>query len=217
MSTLKRNATTTRARLAALLALLLAAWAPLMAGEAPKVEPAKDGLKIDAGDFGAFTLTWPRLALAAGEEKPQDVTLDGNKAALKYACGATLEVTVDGGDVALKFAGLPAGAEKFLTDMVIPNGFAGANWKVAGETAGAGAFPKDKPEKPHLFQGNAKTLTFSDPKGRSMTVTAPAYTFIQLQDNREWNWEVYQMCLFTPITPNTTDYSLSFSVMAGGK
>ena len=66
---------------------------------------------------------------------------------------------------------------------------AGGSWK-----AGDGAetpFPAQKPAKPHLYQGNAASLTLRNVEGATLKLAVPPDSFQQLTDNREWGWKIF--------------------------
>ena len=56
-------------------------------------------------------------------------------------------------------------------------------------------------------------------RGRMLTLDLPAYTYQQLQDNREWNWAIYEWTAFMPYDPANPRLTLKItgSVAAGGE
>ena len=92
----------------------------------------------------------------------------------------------------------PRTRNSFVLEMHIPISFnQGGSWQI-GETPKV-TFPKEKPPKPHLFQGHAPALRISDYAGRSLEIKAPEYSFLQLTDNREWNWSIFHFRCNTPL------------------
>jgi len=163
------------------------------------------GLEIEAGTLGKFTLGYPIL-LAEGEKqgvlKPIEKRVAGKQATVKYEGGGQLTLAIQGADtVAMEFSSLPAGVRKFRMDMLVDFGFSeGGTWQI-----GDGApklFPKEKPPRPFLFQGNAETLRLTNAEGKSLSFRVPRWSFQQLQDNREWNWQIFAWMFIAPLDPN---------------
>ena len=133
-----------RASRAALLSLALAlgTFLPARAQQAPAFSAAHDGVAIDCGTFGRFTLTYPTLD--TGSDKPLapvEVTASDGKAKLKYAGDAEVDVAVGpDGTVSYAFLNPPAGLKTYRVSMLIDAGFSqGGTWQIG---AGDGtAFP----------------------------------------------------------------------------
>jgi hypothetical protein len=62
----------------------------------------------------------------------------------------------------------------------------GVKWAIDG--AEAQEFPKDKPPKPFMYQGNATLFELTSPSGVKTALQLPAFSYQQLQDNRELLW-----------------------------
>ena len=96
-----------------------------------------------------------------------------------------------------------------VVEMHIPISFnQGGKWKIGVTTAD---FPKEKPAKPHLYQGHASSLRISNYEGcdRTGPVETPEYSFLELSDNREWNWPIFNFRCATPLAdPQGTDLFL---------
>ena len=155
---------------------------------------ANDGLAIDAGSMGKFTLNYPVLVGKQWDQvrKPIEKNLAGNTAVLKYDAGEQVEIVLQPGTGELTFtpSHLLADEKTLRCEMLVDFNFAnGGTWKI-----GDGAetpFPAEKPAKPHLFQGAADALRLKTFQGATLTVTAPRYSFQQLTDNREWGWKTF--------------------------
>ena len=164
----------------ALLSLVLAfgAFLPARAQQAPAFSAAHDGITIDCGTFGRFTLTYPTLD--TGSDKPLvpiEIAASDGKAKLRYAKNAEVDVSVGpDGKVSYAFLNPPAGLKTYRVSMLIDAGFSqGGEWQI-GSVAGT-AFPAEKPPKPHLFQDNASAFTLSNFEGKSLTFGVPAYSY----------------------------------------
>src|SRR3954471_15214233 len=151
-----------------------------------------DGIEIEAGSLGKFTLDYP-LLLDAGH-KPVHKLLGKNPAGLTatltYEGGGQVDVTLgDAGKVRFKIVHAPADVKVIGWEMHIPIAFSqGGKWKIGDQEAD---FPKEKPARPHLYQGHAPALHITNYEGKSLEVGMPENTFLELTDNREWNWSIF--------------------------
>jgi len=182
----------------------------------PGFEFTDAGLEVDAGGLGKFTLEYPAL-LDASKEQPAHKLVEkkpfGASATLTYEGGARVVMSTEPeGKVALKFQSLPADVKAIAVEMKIPIEFSeGGSWKIGGS---GGAFPKDKPSMPHLYQDHARALEITK-EGRSLVLKTPEYSFLQLTDNREWNWSIYNFRALVPA--ETVHDGISFSISLGAK
>ncbi len=181
---------------------------------APKAKPApvahapgtslrltREGLVIEAGSAGQFTLVYPVFVGGKWDDvrKPIETTVLGNSATLKFDGDGRLEVALQPGEgtLTLNLASVPAGVKSLRTMMMIDFSYAtGGSWTIGDgkETP----FPAQKPPKPHIFQGNAETLTLRNFDGATLALQVPPYSFQELTDNREWGWKTFQWQFNTP-------------------
>ncbi len=93
----------------------------------------------------------------------------------------------------------------------------GGTWKFDGGEAKG--FPKEKPAKPFLYQGNASLFTLTDAASHGISFTVPEHSFHQLQDNREWGWKIFQWQVLVPINRGWEVHPLAIAetLAAGGK
>ncbi len=198
-------------RLSATLLALLLALVPF-AGPAAELSFGQEGVEIDAGSIGKFTLEYPKFSDANYQEihKLVQKNLTGKTAALKYEGGAQLDLTLaTNGKLLLKFAHVPADVKTFQADLFIPFSFnQGGSWQMGDKEA---PFPQEKPAKPHLFQGGTTTFRIRNYEGKSLVIQVPEYSFLQLSDNREWNWPIFQWRSFTPFDPNRLEVAFTIS------
>lgn len=153
-----------------------------------------DGVGIDAGGMGQFTLQYPVLVGERWDQvrKPIERRVSGATAAIRFDAGANIAVALDAasGEVTLTPSNLPSDAKSLRMEMLIDFNYAnGGTWKI-GDGA-ATPFPAEKPAKPHLCQANATVLTLHDPQGAGLSIQVPPYSFQQLTDNREWGWKTF--------------------------
>ncbi|MGD0088690.1 MAG: sugar-binding protein [Planctomycetota bacterium] len=160
-----------------------------------------DGVHIEGGSLGNFVLSYPVLISEKPNQelKPVEKNVAGAHATLKYDRGAQVEVSIaDNGEITLGFKGLPANIQKFKAEMLLPFDLAqGGKWRVDGKEQ---PFPAQKPPKPHLYQGQGKTFQVVNLENRCLSLTVPDWSFLEVQDNREWNWKVFFFRLTAPLT-----------------
>jgi hypothetical protein len=171
----------------ALLVLLIATTAP--AGEA-LLGFTDDGIRIAAGTMGGFVMEWPELNGPGNKSlKPTGKRHDNGHASLTYPDGTVLTLTASGGDLALAFDRMPAGIDSWRCSTILPSTLRrGGSWRIGDK---AGEFPREKPPKPHLYQGTNSEVRISDLTGAALLITVPAYSFHQVQDNLEWGWDAF--------------------------
>jgi hypothetical protein len=199
-------------------ALLFAAFILSAAGSlfGSSIKLADDGIVVDSGAGDPLTLTFPTLldAKQSPAAKIVEKRIAGNKATLRYDNGAVLEITAArDGSATLAFSSVPDSVHSIqeTTNLSIAYGNGGTfKFGKGVETP----FPQDKPAKPHIFQGNASEVSFKNPEGKTIHLSIPPYTYCDLQDNREWNWAIYQMKMITPFDRNIAAYKFSTSAVA---
>lgn len=175
------------------------------------------GVQIDCGSMGSFVLCYPVLETVAGKLAPSEKKL-GEEAILNYPSGVSLKMAITGDKkIVLKFSGDTGGIKTFrMADLLIPTHFGeGGEWK-AGDSEKK-IFPKEKPAKPHLYQGSVGRFEFSSPEGGAIRFSLPPYSFQQLQDNREWKWDTFAWLFQTPFTEGTSTYEVSVEVVSASK
>jgi hypothetical protein len=190
-----------------LVSAILAAGTPLWAAS---LRTTDDGLLIDAGSMGRFTLSYPTLLGERDDQafKPIQHEATGERAVVSYEGGGRIELSVQAdGVVLLQLADLPASARKLRMDMLIDFSFSeGGSWQI-GNTSPT-PFPKEKPAKPHLYQGNETVLRLTNFEGKVLTFEVPSYSYQQLQDNREWNWKIFAWMFIAPLDPGVPRLSV---------
>ncbi len=210
-----------RSKFAFVFPLLTAIFAALTAAPAVAAEAAihfsAEGIEMDAGSLGKFTLEFPALLDSAQKplRKLVEKTTAATSATLQYEGGVKLTLTTgEGGTVRLTFSEAPPEVKYVQWDMHIPISYnQGGKW-TAGDKAGD--FPKEKPHTPHLFQGNAETLRITNFEGKSLSIRMPQYSFLQLSDNREWNWAIFHFKTVTPFSPDRKDLALTITTQSAG-
>lgn len=169
---------------------------------------ANEGLRIDAGSMGAFTLSYPKLHGDGGEVHPLiEKAADGATAAVKYEGGASAALTISEGEVTIVFSDMPEDVTTFRMDMLIDFSYSqGGSWRIGeGEDT---PFPARQPPTPFLFQGNAPDFTLTSFEGKNLSFKLPQYSYQQLQDNREWNWKIFAWFFQAAYNPDWKTYTV---------
>ncbi len=197
-----------------ILAVLAAAgWAAAAPGA---MKFGQEGLEIQAGGLGEFTLEYPKLFGDGDKEihKRTSVKAAGASAVLEFEGGPTMTLTAGAdGRVVMAYARMPRDVKKAVMSMLIPIQFnQGGRWRCG---ATEGSFPKEKPAtRPQLFQGNETAFRLSNHEGVTLDITTPEYAYQELTDNREWGWAVYCWRFHAPVNHDRSDMVLT--VKAGG-
>ena len=171
------------------------------------------GIELGCGSMGTFTLEFPKLILTEGTKlDPVEKQIAGDTATLTYEGGGTIAVNATGGRVTLRFAGLPESTQTCSTEFFIaPSYSAGGRWKTGDAD---GDFPETKPPKPHLYQGNSRNFEFSDINGKRLRFSLPEYTYVQVQDNREWGWNIFWVNFLSPCDRNRASAEIGIELDA---
>ena len=179
---------------------------------AATVSTDEDGVVIDAGGMGTFNVSYPELEGGA-PHKIIAKTPAGKIATIQYDGGANLRVDVsDPSQIVYTFAGVPADVKQAQIVMMIEFSYQqGGKWKI---DATNGSFPVEKPAKPHLYQGNASTFELTDAQDESLSLHIPDYGYIELCDNREWNWAIYALHTHFPLQAGNPTYKIALSTGA---
>ncbi len=176
-----------------------------------------EGIEIESGSLGRFTLGYP-LLLDGGHKTVHKLlgkNPAGKSASLNYEGGAQVEVALgDAGRVLFKITKAGPEVKAIGWEMHIPIAFnQGGKWKIGDREAD---FPKEKPAQPHLYQGHAPAMKITNYEGRSLEVQVPENTFLQLTDNREWNWGIFHFRAVKPFDPYQNELALTIRVTSAG-
>jgi len=184
----------------------------VLTANAGPVRLSERGVEIDGGSMGAFTLAYPQIATktAPGKDEAaiQQRLADG-KAVLKYPCGIVVHVSIGGdGAVTYRFDGDRDVVERFrIGELLIPADYRdGGAWRIGD--GDAKPFPSEKPANPFLHQGNATRFEFTSLDGKRIRIELPPYSYQQLQDNREWNWNVFAWWFQAPFNRDKAEYTV---------
>ncbi len=174
---------------------------------------SETGIGLACGGMGTFTLAYPVLDLGDSKKhEPVEKRIQGAKAVLTYEGGGQIEAAAASGKISLTFSDLPATAKALSMEMLIaPNYSEGGRWSM--EEA-KGEFPKEKPAKPHLFQGHSRSFDLANINNQRLRFALPEYTYVQLQDNREWGWNTFWVQFKVPYLPERRTVEIAVSMDA---
>ncbi|PAW76589.1 MAG: hypothetical protein B9S32_14520 [Verrucomicrobia bacterium Tous-C9LFEB] len=162
-----------------------------IAAEAVKLAASPEGITIDAGVAGIFTLEAPRLMLKSDDynaPKPAVTVLDASTAVVRYATGGELTMRVAGSRIAVSYSGIPEEAHALRVMMLIPIRF-GQGGQVGLDERALVALPATK-KKNFLLQEGGTKLRLVDPSGGGFSLTM-AGGFHEISDNRFYNWPTF--------------------------
>jgi hypothetical protein len=179
-------------RIFSLVSLLAFAFALTMAAQAaPPLTFTEEGVKIDVGSAGTFTLAIPELSIQGQKPEKATVTPDsGTGGVAKYPSGAQLKYSIDQakGQVGIHFSRLPEGARHFRFTMHVPIRYnQGGSWAFDG--AELQKIPLEKKEQ-FVQAGNAHAFHVVSPSGKGISIKTPG-GWQGFQDNRVFNWPIY--------------------------
>lgn len=185
------------------------------AAAAVELKTGEKGIHINAGSLGGFEFAYPSFSNGGKDVHPLvEARPAGANATLKYEGGATIEITTTpAGDITYTFSGVPADVKSFSSTMLIDISFGrGGKWK-AGDKEGI--FPREKASPAQFFSGNANSVSISNASGDHMDLRIPDYSFMQLTDNREWNWAIYAGRFFVNVNPGMKTARFKVEVTKG--
>ncbi|HCE45264.1 MAG TPA: hypothetical protein DET40_17125 [Lentisphaeria bacterium] len=176
--------------------------------DAETLSLSNEGIVIDKGADGKFEITYPVFVDNANKNvKIMDKSVKGSKATLKFEGGGQIDLELKGGEVQCSPSDVPGNIAKFGCSMQISNEYGrGGKWIIGGTDEKE--FPKAKPDKPFLFQGNQSKLILISPSGARTEFAIPEYSYQQLQDNREWGWNIYQWHFWTPFNKDNPNFAI---------
>ncbi|MGN0843926.1 MAG: sugar-binding protein [Kiritimatiellia bacterium] len=178
------------------------------------VSLAANGLHLDAGNMGEFVLAHPQLNLEGAENhsKPIETRVESAEVRLFYKNGGLLVARLDRVNkrVVYRFEKKPDGLRGWRQEMFIPFHFnQGGSWRVGSASA---PFPAAK-GKAKLFQGHGNKFSLIDPNHSGLVLSFSGNPYIEIQDNREWNWNIFwsSFTFFSSADSFSIGYSLDTS------
>lgn len=162
-----------------------------------------------AGGRGEF-IPFPELKLQGGKtETPRRVSPDMEDTLMKYPCGALLKATViSPGRCQLILTDIPeqvSGLRQTVTLPLAPylNGHVelGGKQKVVG-VANQGV---------EITGTGQHSIGMFRPDGEGYVYALSKNAEVQLQDNRAWNWDAFQIVFSLPVDSGKLNYSISIA------
>ena len=172
----------------------------------------EEGITIESGSTGSFTLGYPVLVGERWDQvrKPIEKSVAGNTAIIKFDGGARVEVTLQADTLTLTPANIPADVKSIRQEMLIDFSFANGGAYQMGSGSET-PFPTEKPAKPHLYQDHATSFLLRSPQGAAVSFALPQYSFLQLTDCREWNWKTFNWQISIPYNAEAGPLKLKIS------
>ncbi|CAM3021252.1 polysaccharide deacetylase family protein [Rariglobus hedericola] len=194
-------------------ALFLGAQVFAATGKSP-LSLSPEGVVIDNGVDAPITLKYPLVMNEARKEaKVSAATVTGATAVVNYEGGGQVGVKLADGSVTFDLAAMPAGTKHLHAVMNIGAEYTGVGkWQVG--TGAVTLFPQDKPASPFLHKGGATEFSLFGPTGARTTVHVPVFCYQQVNDNREWNNNIFQWHVFLPVTPDASTLTLQIEITA---
>jgi len=187
----------------ALLSLLSMSYAHC----AVTLTPGKSGLQISGvSDKLTFTLAYPIL-VSLDKKKSYKSTgsevTDTNTVVVKYEGGEELTIDIEPtGAITLKGVNVPPEIGFVEMRMNISQSFnTDGTWQF--DSGDSKPFPLAKPEKPHLYQGNAITFTIRTSDGKGIMLAIPEHSYQELADLRAWGSQSFGWMSMVTYTPDT--------------
>ena len=171
----------------AILFFLLTFGAVFSACSAENASVTPRGILFKSGTMELY-LKYPilRKNKQAPEATPSVTVKSAELAELDYGHDTKAIVTLNGKSGTVTFTNRQKRQPFF--SMLVPLNYAdGGSWKWKGET---GRLPK-LPGDVRLFRGNGNQVTITAPDGKSFVLHAAGHH--QLQDNRHWKWNTFQL------------------------
>lgn len=157
----------------------------------PSLSTSPDGILINAGVAGQFTLETPRLKMRSDDydgQKAAVTVTDATHAMLKYPEGLTIEITISGSKIHYNY-GQPSDATYGLRfTILVPIRF-----NADGQYAFASEIYKPFPrllDKQFLYQGNDGPFRLKDVSGEGFSVQTSG-GWQELSDLRLFNWATF--------------------------
>lgn len=176
------------------------------------------GIMLDMHSAGQITMAYPKLNGLKPTTPAKIANESSVRTHLEYVDGVTATISLDDQrQIRLDFYHLSDQVKSLRMEMPLPISLAKGG-KFAIEGGKTTPFPAEKPDKPFLYQGNQSSITIIHPTGPGFTLTMPKYGFQQLQDNREWNWNIFYWWygIDLPSGQSTATFQFKVDDLAGG-
>ncbi len=209
------------AAIAAVFAALPLMHSPALAAPAA-LSLTQNGVSVDAGALGAFTINGPRLNNAMGQGVPlvARTQKDAQTATFAFHDDTVINVMVDNAGKAINvdYSKRSPTAKIIIMDAIVPFGLReGGKATFDGKTVPFPPELKPGPDGHAIWRGEAGRFEITTALGQILAIAAPK-NWQQLQDNRFWNanksfqW-IYQ---YDMGRDGKTNFTIKFEDVAGG-
>lgn len=174
----------------------------------------QEGIEVDAGTIGRFVFSYPAFLDQSNQTIHPIIekTVTGDSAMLRYEGGASFAIRVaKDGSATMEWDAISADVKSVELALQIPISFnQGGRWSI-GEADEA--FPAQKPANPHLYQGGQTVTRITNFEGKTLEMEVPQFAFLQLSDNREWDWSIYHWKAFLPVGGLQSPFTVNFRTL----
>ena len=189
-----------------ILAILLSSSVFSLVFSADNASVTSKGILFKSGAV-ELRMSYPKLLKnqQAPQANPTVTIQNSDLAELDYGSGTKAVVTLTGNSGTIKFSGRKQ--RQVHTSILIPLNFSnGGSWEWKGKS---GKLPKTL-EKAVFFSGNGSKVTIISPSGTAFSLNTPG--FHQLQDNRRWKWNTFDLQSNLLCHQETVHFSWQFKV-----
>ncbi len=183
--------------------LLSACAAATLAAAPPRLTNL--GIEIDGAAMGKLILGYPQFTPDGGKGVKPEVKVEGDRAELTYLAEKAPAITLVREESKILITMKTQAPGKLNWQMNIPITFAGTGEFSFGKEGKTALFPKDLPAKPHLAQLNSDRFLLVDANSDCrISIQSEPGAYWQLQDNRAWNWKIFQLNIMHNVYDNRT-------------
>ncbi|HSI83350.1 MAG TPA: polysaccharide deacetylase family protein [Candidatus Methylacidiphilales bacterium] len=173
---------------------------------AETVRVDSEGITIENGT-AKVQLSFPELMNGAkAVSKISEKSVTEKSAVLRYEGGGQIAVTAKEDSIVFETSEIPAGINHITGSVKLPvTSYSGGKWKADDAS---GSFPDDKAEKPNLYEGNPRLVSFIGRGGPDIRLGVPANTYQQVQDLRFYHTNAYFYKYWMTYAPGTNTYTI---------
>lgn len=177
----------------------------------------EDRIEFPVKGLGVLELFWPAYGAASGArlQSPKIVEKGEHHALLRFPDGdlPDVNVTLQDGVIELEYgSGRPGTLHIRLTFPQRPG--RSFRWRIPEKQMDFLPLPTALQEKYHIWRGRASGIEFAEEDIRNVVISWSRESYCELQDNRKWNWPVFQLDIFRPMPKKGQRDSLKIRIQA---
>ena len=162
----------------------------------------EDRIEFPVPKLGVLEIFWPGYRAESDERmlSPKIVEKGEHHAVLRFPDGdlPDVKITLQNDIIRLEYGSGRTGTLHIrLTFPQRPG--RNFSWRVPGKQMDFRPLPAVLQEKHHIWRGRASGFEFAEEDIRNVVVTWSRESYCELQDNRKWNWPVFQLDIFRPV------------------